>query len=329
VGESAAIRELLGLIERLAPRQCTVLLLGESGTGKELVARHLHGTSPRGDKPFVPVDCTNLRESLLESQLFGHVRGAFTGAESDTLGCVRAADGGTLFFDEIAELPLPIQAKLLRCIQERAVTPLGSVKSIPVDVRIIAATHRNLERMSAEGDFRRDLFYRLNVAAIRLPPLRARSEDVPRLVSHFLRHQAELYGETAKRFDGDSLRTLLSYHWPGNVRELANAVEHSYVFCPDVVITAQYLPEAIRAAGNPAAPAATVGLDSESVIPLYLAEKSLIERALRASRGNQSLAARMLRIDRRRLSRKIQMHGLGARPVAAGIRPAAVQPLPN
>jgi DNA-binding NtrC family response regulator len=242
IGESSALRKLRRLIRCVGPRQCTVLITGESGTGKELVARHVHAASPRSAGPFVPVECTALHESVVESQLFGHARGAFTGADHATVGFIRAAHGGTLFLDEVGDLLPAIQAKFLRCIQEHEVVPLGSVTPVPVDVRIIAATHRNLRSLVRQETFREDLYYRLEVAELHVSPLRARREDVAPLVEHFLDVQANLYREPRRSFTPAALAALEAFDWPGNVRQLANAIEHACVFCPDPLIGPEYIP---------------------------------------------------------------------------------------
>ncbi len=293
------------LVETIAKRNCTVLVQGESGTGKELVARQVHALSPRRHRPFVPVDCTTLRDTLLESQLFGHVKGAFTGADKATLGFIRAADGGTLFLDEIGELSPQVQAKLLRVIQERVVIPLGSTEAVPVNVRIVAATHRDLKKMVQDGEFREDLFYRLNVVCIEVPPLRERVEDIGRLAEHFLAELSRLYQEPAKKFAPDAVDAMTSYDWPGNVRELANAVEHSYILSATEVIACNDLPEIVRTAASEAK------LPSDASVPtLQSAERNLLMRALRASKGNQAVAARMLNIERHRFYRMVARHGL-------------------
>ena len=305
IGGSPPVVRLHTQIERVASRARTVLVQGESGTGKELVAREIHRTSNRGDGRFVPVDCTAVPESLFESQLFGHVRGAFTGASQSTIGLFRAADGGTLFLDEIGELPFTVQAKLLRCIQERAVVPLGQVEPISVDVRIIAATHRNLSEMVTQGVFREDLFYRMNVVTLRVPALRDRLDDIPALASHFLDELAELCEESSKHLSPPALDLLADYDWPGNVRQLYNAMEHAHVFCPGETIGPDDLPGTIRHHRN----AAEVARDPR-ILSLAAAERELIARALRASEGNQAHAARVLQIERHRLHRKIVRYGL-------------------
>jgi transcriptional regulator with PAS, ATPase and Fis domain len=282
-----------------------VLVTGESGTGKELVASAIHLGSARRDKSYVRVNCAAIPRDLVESEMFGHKKGAFTGAVSDHTGMFQEADGGTLFLDEIGELPLDVQAKLLRVIQERAVTPLGAVKSIPIDVRVVAATHRDLEAMVRRGTFREDLFFRLNVIQLRVPPLRERVDDIVPIAEHFLARMAKLYDEPAKGLAPDAMAALQCFDWPGNVRELANAVEHASVFCTTDLIRANDLPEKVRtAAVNP-----TPTLD-QRVVPLEVAERNHIAHALRVAEGNQAKAARMLGIQRQRLYRKIELYGL-------------------
>jgi transcriptional regulator with PAS, ATPase and Fis domain len=297
-----ALRATIAAVGR---RNCTVLISGESGSGKELVAQHVHAAGPRARGPFVAVDCTALRDTLFESQLFGHVKGAFTGAEQATIGFYRAASGGTLFLDEIGELPLHVQAKLLRCIQEGVVVPLGSVEPVHVDVRIVAATHRDLQQMVRAGTFREDLYYRLNVVRVLVPPLRARREDILPLAEHFLRQQAALYQEPLCMLAEAAAAALAAYDWPGNARELSNAIEHGCAFCAERVIRLGDLPETVRAGASGAG-----SLLEERVLTLEAAEQLAITRALRASKGNRAKAAQMLHIERHRLYRKIQRYRL-------------------
>ena len=308
IGQSSAMRLLKNQITALARRACTVLLRGETGTGKELAARLIHAGSDRASRPFVPVDCTTLRDSLLESQLFGHMRGAFTGADRATLGFFRAADSGTLFLDEIGELPLQSQAKLLRCIQERQVVPLGATSGIAADVRVIAATHHDLSELVRKGEFREDLFYRLDVATLRLPPLRDRIEDIPLLVQHALDELARLYSETSRIVTDAAMKALMTHDWPGNVRELINAVEHALVFsAPDHALDVADLPEQVRAER----PRVSVqGGAPTGLMTLEAAERQLIAAALRAHGGNQSRAAQTLAIERHRLRRRIVQYEL-------------------
>src|SRR5262245_53919697 len=225
IGESTPMRELYRVIDAVKDNKSTVLVSGESGTGKELVARTIHARGPLADHPFVAINCAGLSETLLDSQLFGHRRGAFTGAVADHDGVFRAADGGTLFLDEVSEIPLSLQAKFLRAVQEREVTPLGASVPVPVDVRLIAATNRDLEAEVRAGTFRADLFYRLNVVHIEMPPLRAHPEDIPLLVEHFLQSFSRQYRVSPKRVTAEALERLTTYVWPGNIRELQNLIE--------------------------------------------------------------------------------------------------------
>jgi transcriptional regulator with PAS, ATPase and Fis domain len=304
IGDSPAMSRLRTLCQVASQHTCNVLINGESGTGKEVAARAIHSGGPRAAGPFVAVDCTSLRDTLLESQLFGHVKGAFTGADHATIGFFRAANGGTLFLDEIGELDLPIQARLLRCIQEHAVVPLGGVTPIPVDVRLLAATHRDLKAMVRAGTFREDLYYRLDVLRLVVPPLRHRGPDTVALADHFLARLCQDHAQPHRRLSEDAAAAIGAYDWPGNVRELANAIEHAFVVSSAPVLGADVLPEHI-------CPRAAPGGD-EPITSLAASEARLIERALRATRGNQARAAAMLDIDRRRLYRKIRTYHLEA-----------------
>ncbi|MCC6680976.1 MAG: sigma-54-dependent Fis family transcriptional regulator [Phycisphaeraceae bacterium] len=310
VGASAAMQKLRGLVAAVAPRRCTVLIQGETGTGKELVAGAIHSGSARRDGPFVPVDCTGLPETLIESQLFGHVKGAFTGAGHDAIGFIRSADGGTLFLDEIGELPTTAQAKLLRFIQERRVTPIGAVRAIEVDVRVIAATHRDLSAMVREGRFREDLFYRLNAATLEVPPLRQRSEDVLQLAEHYLVQIARMYEEPVKRLSDEAAAALQRCPWPGNVRQLVNAIEHAVVFCPQRTIGVEDLP---RGVVEPAGPAVRI---EDCLTTLAEAERHLIGKALHVAKGNLTQAARLIGVERHRLRRKMNLYHVQWSPVA-------------
>lgn len=319
VGDSAPMQTLRSMIETVGPKEATVMIHGESGSGKELVARSIHAMSKRADGPFVPLDCTTLRDTLFESQLFGHVKGAFTGADKPTLGFVRSADGGTLFLDEVGELDLAIQAKLLRCIQERCVVPLGSTTPIPVNVRIVTATHRDLAEMVREGTFREDLYYRLHVVQMPVPALRERREDITHLAEFFLEELGELYGEPVKSLSTTAIAAMTAYHWPGNVRELANAMEHAMALCQRRAITAADLPDTVQAGaaanlhehsdptGNEDS---RMSIDEMGVVPLEVAERKLLVAALKQSEGNQAHAARLLQVERRRLYRMVKRFGL-------------------
>ncbi len=303
------MQSLRSRVRAVAHRRCTVLIEGETGTGKELVARHIHAGSRRRGGPFVPVDCSTLPQTLFESQMFGHMKGAFTGAQQSTLGFIRSAEGGTLFLDEIGELPLAAQAKLLRCLQERVVVPVGSSKPVSVDVRLIAATHRDLRAMVKRGEFRQDLYYRIDVVKIPTPPLRERIEDIPALMEHFIIELAELYGERVKRVGTGVIQAVARYGWPGNVRELSNAVEHAYILSMQDQIVLADLPGAVTKAAQEE-PQTSPGIEVQGLTTLAQVEAELIAKALRVSGGNQSKASELIGIERHRLHRKIVLYGL-------------------
>ena len=305
VGEHPTMRRLRELAIAVGRRETTVLIRGESGTGKELLARQLHLASPRATAPFVPVDCSTLRDSMLESQLFGHVRGAFTGAACNTLGFFRAADGGTIFLDEIGELMPEAQARLLRCLQERAVVPLGTFRAIPINVRIIAATHRPLAEMVRLNTFRIDLYFRLNVVTLEIPPLRARNEDIPLLAEQFLRDMARAYDEPPHKLSAAAMKRLTEYDWPGNVRELRNVLERACALTQNATLTVEDLPSENIARSAESAP--TV---ADAIVSLADSERQAIASALRANGGNQSRTALALQVERHRLRRMIYRHGL-------------------
>jgi len=241
IGESPAMRAVFQDIHKVAPTTASVLILGESGTGKELVARAIHSHSPRRDAPFVTVNCAAIPENLVESELFGHVKGAYTGAEQARMGLIQSADGGTLFLDEIAELPLSIQARLLRVLQDGELRRVGSEKTLRVDVRILAATNRDLQQMVDEGDFRSDLFFRLHVVELRLPPLRERGDDLLLLANHLLRKTCSRLNRPCMQFAPEAIESLKTYHWPGNVRELENAIERAAILSDNELVTAASL----------------------------------------------------------------------------------------
>jgi transcriptional regulator with GAF, ATPase, and Fis domain len=298
-GTSAAFESILETVDAVAARQCSMIIAGETGAGKEMIARRIHFCSDRADKVFVPVDCTTLTGQLFESQLFGHVRGAFTGAVSDTLGFFRAADGGTIFLDEISEIPLDLQAKLLRVLQESTVTPVGSVKSFPIDIRVLCATNKNLKQTVDDGKFRADLYYRLNVVTIYVPPLRERPEDVLALAEHFLARQAELYNEPYKMLSDEAKKLLLNYHWPGNVREVANVMERAYVLTDTEVIMPAAFPTEIIVS----VPAANGKLRLPT---LDEAQRKVIVHTLNATSGKRMAAAKILGLERRKLNRLME-----------------------
>jgi DNA-binding NtrC family response regulator len=306
VGASPRMRRLGRTIHGLRHNESHVLLHGESGTGKELVARAIHAASPRAAGPFAPVDCGALPESIIESELFGHEKGAFTGA-TGAMGLFRMAHGGTLFLDEIGEIPPSVQARLLRALQEKEVRPVGGSTPVPVDIRVICATHRDLERMVAEGRFRQDLFYRLDVVRIEIPPLRERRDDIPLLVHHFLRKYRAAHSPV-EGIEDEALQLLVEAEWPGNVRELENAIESAMALAQGPRIRASDLPGARRAAPRSAP---QVARD----VPLSLAayERLALERALAETGGDAPEAARRLGLGRSTLYRKLARHGLVAR----------------
>jgi DNA-binding NtrC family response regulator len=302
IGQSSSMRQIHDLVQRVGPTDSTVLITGESGTGKELVARAIRDHSPRRDKPFVTVDCGALVGSLFESELFGHIKGSFTGATSMKHGRFELANGGTIFFDEIANVSPDIQVKLLRVIQEREFTRVGATQVIPIDVRILAATSRNLPEEIREGRFREDLFYRLCVVPIILPPLRQRREDIPLLAEHFLRKHGLRKDNRIRGLSAEALNALVKHDWPGNVRELENAIERAIVLARGELIT----PADLLYYG----PLMKSGVDEESLSPLAEVEKEHIARALRCHAGNRTAASKTLGIDRKTLWRKIQAYGL-------------------
>ena len=316
VAASPAMREIYELVERAAEFKTTVLITGESGVGKEVVARAVHGLSDRADLAFVAVNCGAIPESLIESELFGHMRGAFTGADSEARGMFREADGGTLFLDEIGELPLATQVKLLRVLQEEEVRPVGAAKSYPVDVRILAATARDLERMVEAGTFRADLFYRLNVFRLHIPPLRERGEDVPVLADQLLARLSRRLGKATAPLDRDAVEALCDYPWPGNVRELENTLERALILARGGRVTRDLFP--FTSAGVPVArPAATtadVPAESDEDLSIKRGGRALEERlirlALARTRGNRTRAAQLLEISARALQYKLKEYDI-------------------
>ena len=305
IGKSAAMQQTFELIAQVAPRRSTILIQGESGTGKELAAKAIHAASTRADAPFVAINCGNIPSELLESEIFGHVRGAFTGATSTKKGLFELADGGTLFLDEVATISLEIQSKLLRVIQEREFRRLGGLESIKVDVRIIAATNRDLQDAVAAGSFRDDLYYRLNVIVIKLPPLRGRAEDIPLLADHFLKKYCDENGRDACVLDTAALRALMDYAWPGNVRELENAIERAVVLCPGNLITADLLPRNIT---EPPVPdqGGLLGDNLPLKERVVNFERTLILAALEQTDWNQKRAADLLLVNPTTLSEKLK-----------------------
>jgi len=309
VAASPAMIDLLEILERAAEYKATVLLTGESGTGKEVLARAIHAQSGRRDQAFVAVNCGAIPEALLESELFGHARGAFTGADRARRGLFVEADAGTLFLDEIGELSPPLQVKLLRVLQEEEVRPIGEAKPRSIDVRVIAATSRDLERDVASGRFREDLFYRLDVFRVRVPPLRERREDVPLLVDHFIARFRESLGKAVRTIADDALDRLVDHTWPGNVRELENVIERAMILADGDRIRLRELPEAIAISSRSAMPSASSG-DFSMRRARRRFEADLIRRALVATGGNRTRAARLLEISHRALLYKIKEYGL-------------------
>jgi len=299
------MRQVFDLIEQVAPRRSTVLVQGESGTGKELVAKAVHAASGRADAPFVAVNCGNIPSELLESELFGHVRGAFTGATSTKKGLFEAADGGTLFLDEVATISMEIQAKLLRVIQEREFRRLGGLENIKVDVRIIAATNIDLLANVRQGTFRDDLYYRLNVIVIKIPPLRERTEDIPLLAQHFVRKFGEENERKTFSLEPSALKVLMDYDWPGNVRELENVMERAVVLSPGNTIREDLFPKnLVQPVSEQHTPLAGNGISLKERVGDY--EKSIILTALEKTGWNQKKAARLLAVNATTLSEKLK-----------------------
>ena len=329
IGASEAMRKVRALIEKVAETDATVLVRGESGTGKELVARAIHEmSSTRRDKPFVAVNCAALPSELIESELFGHEKGAFTGAAARRLGKFEQADGGTLFLDEIGDMSANVQAKLLRALEERAIERLGGNESIPVDVRIVSATHRPLEQDIVNGSFRADLFYRLRVVTVEIPPLRDRREDIPVLAESFAAAAAERYRLPARPLGASALRQLIAYDWPGNVRELRNALERAAIIAEGAELEAADLPDEFRPVNSiEKRSATTINLSNDDLaVPFTGAfrddrhefERRYIARCLEETGGNVTRAATMLGMHRQSLQHKLRELGLARRYVTVG-----------
>jgi transcriptional regulator with PAS, ATPase and Fis domain len=307
IGDHPLMKKIDAIVRQVAATDATVLITGESGTGKELIARALHGGSIRRNRPFVPVNCAAIPEELLESELFGHIRGAFTGAHAARAGMFQLADGGTLFLDEVGDMPLVLQAKLLRVLQDRHVRPVGSDRAQPVDVRVIAATNKNLEKAVEKGGFREDLFYRLQVIPIHLPPLRARRSDIPLLLQHFLEKTNRKYGRSAQ-LTPEAMVHLWEYDWPGNVRELENIIERVVVLNESGQIAVDNLPSSVIAfISEKKIPTPTLDggeLNLQRAVELF--ERRLIDEALRRANGNRSAAAQILGVKRTTLLSKLR-----------------------
>jgi DNA-binding NtrC family response regulator len=313
IGRSAPMQEIFALIRRLSASHANLIITGESGTGKELVARALHARSPRKGRPFVAVNCAAIPENLLESELFGYTRGAHSTANADRQGLFVEADGGTLFLDEIAELPLSLQPKLLRILQDGEVRPLGTNRAVRVDVRVIAATNRDLERALREGRFREDLYYRLNVIQLPLPPLRGRQEDILALADHFLQRSAGRSAKAVKGWREGAKKLLLAHHWPGNVRELENVVERAVALAESEFIGPDDLPRALQERKSPDLLSSAVAQG----FTLDQLEREYIERVLDVEGGNKTRAAQRLGLDRKTLYRKLEEYAATPRQAEA------------
>src|SRR6202140_3417984 len=303
IGLSTKMQHIYKMTERVAQHECPVLILGESGTGKELVARSVHFSGPRKNHPFVPVDCSSLVPTLIESELFGYVKGAFTGALQAKRGLLEAAQGGTLFLDEIGDMPLDLQAKLLRALQEHEVKPVGSTERRQINIRIIAATNRDLEAAIRTGAFRQDLYFRLNVVQMKLPALRDRKSDIPLLVTSFLDKFSGMHG-TTKTITDEAMRRLITYDWPGNVRELENAIARSVALGSGPTVEMADLPSNLHYGTSERAP------DNNEILPLEELERSAILKTLRETSGDKLAAARMLGIGKTTLYRKLKQYNM-------------------
>ena len=312
IGRSGAMRDVFEMIRRVADTRTSVLITGESGTGKELIARAIHHNSSRKDAELIIVNCGAIPENLMESELFGHIKGAFTGAHANKEGMFKAADGGSLFLDEVGEMPMHLQVKLLRALQERSVRPVGSTQELPVDVRIIAATNQNLEKAVREGTFREDLYYRLNVIHVAMPPLRDRAEDIPLIAQHFVARFNEEMGKQIQGFSAEAMELLSAYSFPGNVRELENIVERAITFETEESIRAENLPPQVHGtdpnerAMNTLGTLPVGGIDLESLLGRI--EKKLLDQALRRTGGNRTEAAKLLKISFRSIRYKLDKY---------------------
>jgi DNA-binding NtrC family response regulator len=303
------MQQLFEVIKRIAARRdASALIIGSTGTGKELVARAIHYNSDRKDAPFVPINCSAIPDTLLESELFGHQKGAFTGAHETRRGLIEEAQGGTVFLDEINTLSPSLQVKLLRVLQERVVRRVGGRENIPIDIRLVSASNQDLEEAVKRGEFRQDLFYRLNVVPVRLPDLKDRREDIPLLVHHFLQKFAQQHGEPQRRFSNDAMRVLMTHAWPGNVRELENAVEHALTMGAGETLLPEDLPVSVSAPERDIVHEAT--LDDVSLAEL---ERRYILRILEKKGGHQIKTASVLGIDRRTLYRRLRQYGEAGR----------------
>jgi len=306
IGRSPEMEKLYRIVAKAAQSTHPVLIMGESGVGKELVARCIHYSGPFHDKPFIPVDCGSLVPTLIESELFGYARGAFNGAVRAKEGLLAIAQGGTIFLDEVGELPVDLQAKLLRAIQEKEIRPVGSTKRVPINVRILAATNRDLEASVAEGSFRRDLYFRLNVLSLKIPPLRERKQDIPLLAEHFLERLSRTTG-AQRTLSDESMKVMMSYEWPGNVRELENCLERACALSSGPTIQVADLPSPIQNAHHRIPPE---GIEGPKIVPIAELEKQTILRTIDQLKGDKLLAARMLGIGKTTLYRKLKEYAV-------------------
>ncbi len=309
IGRTPVMQNLFEGIESVASLDTPVMILGESGTGKEMVAKALHETGNRSQKPFIKVNCAALSENILESELFGHVKGAYTGADSDRIGRFEAAHKGTLFLDEIGDIPLSVQVKLLRVLEEKMIQRVGSNRSIPIDVRIITATNRDLEKMISQGGFREDLFFRINVFPLTCPPLRERKDDITLIIQHFIHFHVEKTGKNILGFTPEAMRLMVAYTWPGNIRELRNSIEYAFVLARGKSIGPEHLPEKIAAAKS-VPPGLVSGIKANDVIRVGRSEKERLLDALQKADGNQSRAAEILGVSRITVWKRIKKYGI-------------------
>ncbi len=319
LGKTAVMRNLFEIIENVAQSEAPVLIQGESGSGKELIARAIHNAGPRKDKPYIKVNCAALNENLLESELFGHIKGAFTGAEQTRVGRFEAAHEGTLFLDEIGDIPLSTQVKLLRVIEEMHIERVGDHTPIPVNVRVVSATNKDLEALIESGRFRQDFYFRISVFPLTSPPLRERRDDIPLIVQNFIKQNAIKSGKKILGLTSEAMQKLLTYEWPGNVRELRNAIEYAFVLCPSGAIDVEHLPPKI-AAGGPSPSAGDIAAAGDA------SERRALIEALRQTGGNQSQAARILGVSRVTVWKRINKYGIDPRRIGAGTAPAAQRP---
>ncbi|WP_299978697.1 sigma 54-interacting transcriptional regulator [Desulfobacula sp.] len=309
IGRTPVMQSLYEHIESVASLDTPVMILGESGTGKEMVAKALHETGNRASKPFIKVNCAALSENILESELFGHVKGAYTGAETDRIGRFEAAHTGTIFLDEIGDIPLSVQVKLLRVLEEKMIQRVGANKSIPIDVRIITATNKNLEKMIEEGAFREDLFFRVNVFPLTCPPLRQHKDDITLITQHFISLHAEKTGKNILGFTPEAMRLMVAYLWPGNIRELRNSVEYAFVLARGKSIGSEHLPEKITSF-NPLAAKPLKMVGHKDIVKVGLSEKETLLNALQQADGNQTRAANILGVSRITVWKRIKKHGI-------------------